>query len=87
MAETRPPQRLDYPSPSMSTGDLYNYLLRTAVALNEIPSVSYCSGNPNSTLTANIGTLAVNIGSAASARLWIKIYGSSNTGWASAATA
>ena len=86
MAESSLPKRIDYPSPSIVSGPLFDYLMRMAVAVNNIPTFSYYSGNPNSNLTANIGALVCNIASAATARHWQKIYGSSNTGWCSLST-
>ncbi len=86
MAEQIQPRRIEYPSPSAVSGELYRYLVRLATALNDMPTFSYYSGNPNSNLTANIGTVVVNIASSDTARLWEKIYGSSNTGWCSVST-
>ena len=87
MAETRLPQRIDYPNSSMATGELFVYLTRMALAVNQIPTFSFYSGNPNSSLTGNIGALVVNIATSLdTARLWQKRMGSSNTGWVSVAT-
>lgn len=86
MAETKLPQRIDYPTPSMASGDLYPWLLRLTTAINEIPTFSFYSGNPNSGLTGNVGALSVNIASAATARLWVKESGTSASGWRSVAT-
>lgn len=87
MAEAQIPLRMAYPSPSQFSGEALAYMTRLVRALNELPTFSYYSGNPTSALTANVGTVVVNVASAATARLWVKVYGSSNTGWASAATA
>lgn len=88
MAESSLPQRVPIPPLSAFSGEQYVYLSRLATALNQMPPFSYYSGNPNSALTANIGHVVVNIGSSAdTARVWVKEYGSSNTGWSSLATA
>lgn len=86
MAIDRSYNRIPNP-PSTVTGDLYAYLSRVAQEINGMPPFSWYSGNPTSNLTADVGTLIVNVASAATARHWVKIYGSSNTGWASVATA
>lgn len=70
----------------MASGDLMTWLTRLSVAINAIPNLSFYSGNPNSSLTGAVGDLAVNLASADTARLWIKIYGSAKTGWCSAST-
>lgn len=87
MAEKSQPTRIDYPSPSIVSGPLYNYLTRLASAINEIPVLSFYSGNPLSVITANPGTLLVNVASSANtSRLWQKRQGSGTTGWVSVAT-
>jgi len=89
MAETGLPQRVDYPTSSMATGELFQWLTRLTVAVNQLPSLSYTSysGGPNSNVTANPGALVVNIvSSAQTARFFLKELGSGNTGWVSVAT-
>lgn len=89
MANAQLPRRIDYPSPSVATGNLYIYLTRLALAVNEIPTFSYTSytGGPNSNLTGAPGDLCVNIvSSAQTKRLYVKEQGSGNTGWVSFAT-
>lgn len=89
MAESKLPRRIDYPTSSFATGDLFQYLTRLATVLNEIPKFSYTSyaGGPNSNLTGAPGDLCVNIvTSGSTARLYVKQLGSGNTGWFSFAT-
>lgn len=87
MAESRLPQRIDYPTSSQATGALFDYLTRLALAVNSIPNFSFFSGNPLSALTANPGSLVVNIATSANtSRLFVKHVGSGNTGWVSVAT-
>lgn len=88
MAEQTLPQRVAMP-PSSVTGPLYIYLTQVAMALNQMPTFSYTSysGGPNSNLTANPGSVAVNIvSSAQTKRLYVKELGSGNTGWVSFTT-
>lgn len=88
MPDRFPTQRLALP-PSTITGELYIYLQRVAVVLNNIPRLSYTSytGGPNSNLTGAPGDLAVNIvASNETSRLYYKATGSGNTGWRSFAT-
>lgn len=83
------PQRIEYPSASAATGELFNYLTRLALAVNQMPTFSYTSynGGPNSNLTGAPGDICVNIvSSAQTKRLYIKELGSGNTGWVSVAT-
>ena len=83
------PRRIDYPTTSMCTGVLLQYLTRLATAVNQIPTFSYTSysGGPNSNLTGAPGDTVINIvASAQTARLYTKIIGSGNTGWFSYAT-
>jgi len=70
-------------------GDLRLYLTEMASALNMMPRVSYTSyGNPNSNVTGQRGDLLVNLVASTNTALWWgKLYGSSNTGWISLATA
>lgn len=78
--------RIDYP-PSTVTGDLSVWLRRFVDVVNALPPISTFSyGNPNSNVTALIGTLGVNLNSAATSRAWVKAIGSGNTGWQSLAT-
>lgn len=89
MAEIKLPLRIEYPTSSHATGNLYQYLTRLAQAINEVPKHSYTSysGGPNSNLTGRIGDTCVNIvSSAQTSRLWVKEQGSGNTGWVSFAT-
>ena len=88
MPDRYPPQRVTMP-PSSVTGELYVYLSRMAVALNNVPRLSYTSynGGPESNLTGAPGDLAINIvSSAQTKRLYVKELGSSNTGWVSVST-
>ena len=70
----------------------YDYALNTwlrdvADQLNTLPPVSTFSwGNPNSNVSGIPGTLGFNITSQATSKMWLKQYGSSNTGWASVLT-
>ena len=81
-------QRVPRP-PSTLSGPLYAYLQRIADRLNSIPNISYTSyGNPNSNVTGARGDLLVNLVTSTNTALWWgKLYGSSNTGWTSLATA
>ena len=83
------PRRIDYPTTSMCTGVLLQYLTRLATAVNQIPTFSYTSysGGPNSNVTGAPGDMVINIVSSnQTARLYQKIIGSGNTGWLSYAT-
>lgn len=89
MAENKLPLRVEYPTSSVATGNLFQYLTRLAQAVNEAPKFSYTSynGGPNSNQTGRPGELCANIvSSAQTSRLFIKELGSGNTGWVSVAT-
>lgn len=75
--------------PSTITGDLYQYLAALAREVNKMPRLSYTSfGNPNSNVTGQRGDILVNLVTSTDTALWWgKLYGSSNTGWVSLATA
>lgn len=85
------PPRIDYPNPSVASGDLLLWLTRLARAVNAIPTAfSYTSfsGGPNSNLTGTPGDLCMNVigASTQTKRLFIKDVGSGNTGWVSFST-
>lgn len=81
------PVRVQYPG-SEFTGRQATYLRQIADALNTLPPLSTFSfGNPNGNVTAIIGTIGVNINSAATAHVWYKNVGSGATGWVSVVTA
>ena len=89
MGNTSPgAQRIEMP-PSSVSGELYGYLVRMALALNNLPVISVTSyaGGPNSKVTGGPGDIAINLASGQTARFWIKEQLSTNTGWVSVATA
>ena len=75
------------PPPSSVTGPLGNWLTQIAQSVNDTPMMSYFSGtSPNSTLTGQVGNLAINVASGSSGvRAWLKggdpLSGPSTTGW------
>ena len=88
MADRSPgAQRIEMP-PSSVSGELYGYLVRLALALNNIPAISVTSyaGGPNSKVTGGPGDIVINLASGQTARLWIKEMSSQMTGWVSVAT-
>lgn len=89
MANKDLPRRIEMPTLSMASGELYTFLTRLALAVNQIPVFSYTSynGGPNSNLTGNPGDVCINIvSSGQTARLYAKELGSGNTGWVSFTT-
>lgn len=74
--------------PSTFSGELLVWARQVTDALNTLPPLSTFSfGNPNGNVTAIIGTIGVNINSAATAHVWYKNVGSGATGWVSVVTA
>lgn len=89
MADRSPgAQRIEMP-PSSVTGELYGYLVRMALALNNLPVISVTSyaGGPNSNVTGGPGDISINLASGQTARFWVKEVSSGRTGWVSVATA
>ena len=78
--------RIEMP-PSTVTGELYVWLQRAALAINNIPSVSYTSyATPEAAVTAAPGKMLINLAVDPNAtRAWIKQSGTGNTGWAALA--
>lgn len=69
----RPP-RTDNPA-------LDAWLDQVADAINGVPDLTIVSGNPNTSgITGGVGTLAVNILSSATQRVWVNVRGTSS-GW------
>jgi len=73
--------------PSTGSADLDLWLRQVADEVNKLPPFSAFSyDTPNSNVSAQVGTLGLNIASGHTV-LWIKLTGASNTGWVSAQTA
>ena len=87
MANAPGAQRIEMP-PSSVSGELYGWLTRAALALNNIPSLSYTSyATPESNVTGAPGSMLINLASDSSTtRAWIKQAGTGNTGWVSLAS-
>ena len=82
MANAPGAQRIEMP-PSSVSGELYGYLTRLALAVNNLPSFSYTSyASPESNVTGAPGAILVNIAAnSAATRTWVKQSGTGNTGW------
>ncbi len=85
MAKAPGAQRIEMP-PSTVTGDLYGWLVRAALAINNLPVVSYSStSNPNNSIqTGGLGDRLVNLASGVSV-YWVKQTSSLTTGWVAVA--
>ena len=78
-------QRVNYPPP-IEDPALRQWALDVADALNDLPPMSTFSyETPNSYVTAQVGTVGVNL-SSGNTILWYKESGNSNIGWVSIAT-
>lgn len=74
------PQRVNS-APSTFSGYEWTWLTRLGDALNAFPPFSsFSTSNPNSYITATVGTFGVNYSSGTSS-LWWKQIGSGTTGW------
>jgi hypothetical protein len=82
-------QRINAP-PSDVEPALRDWLQRVANELNILPPLSTFSGTtPESVISGSPGELAINYAAPTAStvsRLWIKVTGIGNTGWASAVT-
>lgn len=79
------------PPPSSVTGPLYDWMASVVRTINNMPTLSYFSGQtPNSAVTGFAGDLAINIGSASTVtRAWINTASTATagqTGWVTLAT-
>jgi hypothetical protein len=73
-------QRVGLP-PRAEDVRVQQYLQTVADALNQLPAQSVFSfSTPESNVSANVGTVGVNIASGVSV-MWVKQNGSGNTGW------
>jgi hypothetical protein len=85
MAEPFFHQRVNQPPPEEDANKEY-WQRDMADAMNALPPFSVFSfDTPNSNVTAQEATLGFNLASGHT-KLWIKVSGNDNTGWASVAT-
>jgi hypothetical protein len=73
-------QRVGLP-PRTEDTRVQRYLQSVADAVNQLPAQSVFSfSTPESNVSANVGTLGINIASGVSV-MWVKQSGAGNTGW------
>lgn len=73
-------QRVGLP-PKAENPQVQRYLQSVADAVNQLPAQSVFSfSTPESNVSANVGTIGINIASGVSV-MWVKQSGTSNIGW------
>ena len=82
MANSPGAQRIEMP-PSTVSADLYGWLTRLALAVNNLPAISYTSyASPESNVTGAPGDVLINLAADSGAtRVWYKQSGATNTHW------